>query len=140
MKRRSIIRGLRLINFEFRMFNFELQKRTFNFAVDIIKLSDEIPSSRAINVLFNQLLRSSSSIGANYRSACKGKSKNDFINKIVITEEEADECIYWLMLLEQCGLVRNDKIPILRKEATELTAIFTAIGKTAKENQRNSKK
>jgi four helix bundle protein len=118
----------------------ELQKRTFNFAVDIIKLSDEIPSSRAINVLFNQLLRSSSSIGANYRSACKGKSKNDFINKIVITEEEADECIYWLMLLEQCGLVRNDKIPILRKEATELTAIFTAIGKTAKENQRNSKK
>ena len=62
------------------------------------------------------------------------------INKIVITEEEADECIYWLELLDESGLVKNEAIPILRKEATELTAIFTAIGKTAKENQRNNKK
>jgi four helix bundle protein len=88
----------------------------------------------------NQLLRSSSSVGANYRSACKGKSTNDFINKIVITEEEADECVYWLELLQESGLVKNDNISVLRDEAKELTAIFTAIGKTAKENQRNSKK
>lgn len=118
----------------------ELQQRTKKFAIDIIKLSDVLPNSRAVNVLINQLLRSSSSVGANYRSACKGKSTNDFINKIVITEEEADECIYWLELLDESGLVKNDAIPILRKEATELTAIFTAIGKTAKENQRNNKK
>jgi four helix bundle protein len=118
----------------------ELQQRTKKFAIDIIKLSDVLPNSRAVNVLTNQLLRSSSSVGANYRSACKGKSTNDFINKIVITEEEADECIYWLELLDESGLVKNEAIPILRKEATELTAIFTAIGKTAKENQRNNKK
>ncbi len=118
----------------------ELQQRTKKFAIDIIRLSDVLPNSRAVNVLINQLLRSSSSVGANYRSACKGKSTNDFINKIVITEEEADECIYWLELLDESGLVKNEAIPILRKEATELTAIFTAIGKTAKENQRNNKK
>ncbi len=124
----------------FKMNKTELQQRTKKFAIDIIKLSDTLHNSRAVNVLINQLLRSSSSVGANYRSACKGKSTNDFINKIVITEEEADECIYWLELLEESGLVKNENIPILRKEATELTAIFTAIGKTAKKNQRNNKK
>lgn len=60
--------------------------------------------------------------------------------EIVITEEEADKCIYWLELLEESGLVRNENIPVLRKEATELTSIFTAIGKTTKENQRIIKK
>jgi four helix bundle protein len=80
----------------------------------------------------NQLLRSSSSVGANYRAACKGKSTADFINKIVIVEEEADESIYWLELLEESGLVQNSNILFLKNEAKELTAIFTAIGKTAK--------
>ena len=121
------------------MDKIELQRRTKKFAIDIIKLSEELPNRKAVNVLINQLLRSSTSIGANYRSACKGKSTADFINKIVITEEEADECIYWLELLDECGLLQNVNIPVLKKEATELTAIFTAIGKTAKENQRNSK-
>lgn len=121
------------------MNKIELQQRTKKFAIEVIKLSEILPSGRAINILMNQLLRSSSSVGANYRSACKGKSTNDFINKIVITEEEADECIYWLELLEESGLVINENISILRKEATELTAIFTAIGKTAKENRNNKK-
>ncbi len=122
------------------MNKIELQQRTMKFAIDIIKLSEKLPNNRAINILLNQLIRSSTSVGANYRSACKGKSTNDFINKIVITEEEADECIYWLQLLELSGLVQNGEISALTKEATELTAIFTAIGKTAKENQRNKKK
>jgi four helix bundle protein len=89
--------------------------------------------------LINQLLRSATSVGANYRSACKGKSTADFINKIIIVEEEADECVYWLELIEELGLAQNDMIKTLRNEAKELTAIFTAIGKTAKENQRNAK-
>ncbi|RYY35959.1 MAG: four helix bundle protein [Sphingobacteriaceae bacterium] len=119
------------------MDKIELQRRTKKFAVDIIKFVSTLPSNRAINVLVNQLLRSSSSVGANYRSACKGKSTADFINKIVITEEEADECIYWLELMEESGLVENKLLIQLKSEAKELTAIFTAIGKTAKENQRN---
>lgn len=127
-----------MFNFEF-MDKVELQLRTKKFAVDIIKFISDLPNNRAVNVLVNQLLRSSTSIGANYRAACKGKSTADFINKIVIVEEEADESIYWLELMEGSGLVQNDKLTLLKKEARELTAIFTAIGKTAKENQRNSK-
>jgi four helix bundle protein len=122
------------------MDKIELQKRTQKFAVNIIKFSETLPNRRAINVLSNQLLRSSTSIGANYRAACKGKSPADFINKIVICEEEADESIYWLDLMIESELIESAQLTILKKEATELTAIFTAIGKTSKENQRNKKK
>jgi len=121
------------------MDKIELKRRTQRFAIDVIKFVEGLPAGRSLNILCNQLLRSSSSIGANYRSACKGKSTADFINKIVIVEEEADESIYWLELMEESGLVKTDGIISLKKEANELTAIFTAIGKTAKENQRNSK-
>ena len=117
----------------------ELKLRTKRFAINIIKLVDELPQKRSINVLSNQLLRCSSSIGANYRSACKGKSTADFINKIIIVEEEADESIYWLELLEESGLNNREDIQKLKKEANELTAIFTAIGKTAKANQQKLK-
>ena len=115
----------------------ELKRRTQKFAIDVIKFVEDIPPKRSMNVLSNQLLRRSSSVGANYRSACKGKSSADFINKIVIVEEEADESIYWLELMEEAGLVNSKEIYALKKEANELTAIFTAIGKTAKANQRN---
>jgi four helix bundle protein len=114
----------------------ELKRRTQKFAVDVIKFIGTLPNSRPINVLSNQLLRSSTSIGANYRSACKGKSSADFINKIIISEEEADESIYWFELMEESELISATTIAPLKKEATELTAIFTAIGKTAKENQK----
>ena len=120
----------------------ELQKRTQLFAVNVIRFVESQSGGRALNILTNQLLRSSTSIGANYRSACKGKSTADFINKIVIVEEEADESVYWFDLILESELVSSELIIPLRKEAIELTAIFTAIGKTAKENQRikNSKK
>jgi len=121
------------------MDKIELKRRTQRFAIDVIKFVEELPPSRSLTVLSNQLLRSSSSVGANYRSACKGKSTADFINKIVIVEEEADESIYWLELMEESGLVKHGPVLPLKKEANELTAIFTAIGKTAKANQKNSK-
>jgi len=117
----------------------ELKRRTQRFAIDIIKFVEALPSNRSTNVLSNQLIRCSTSVGANYRSACKGKSTADFINKIVIVEEEADESIYWLQLLEEAGLADSARIYPLKKEANELTAFFTAIGKTAKSNQQNNK-
>jgi four helix bundle protein len=117
----------------------DLIKRTQLFAVAVIKFIEALPDSRSMRVLSNQLLRCSTSVGANYRSACKGKSTADFINKIVIVEEEADEAQYWLELMELSGLVTVNVIAPLKQEAKELTAIFTAIGKTAKENQRNLK-
>jgi four helix bundle protein len=117
----------------------ELKRRTQKFAVDIIQFIEGLSPKQSLKVLSNQLLRSSTSVGANYRSACRGKSTADFINKIIIVEEEADECIYWLELMEEAGLVSSDKINPLKKEANELTAIFTAIGKTAKLNQKIKK-
>ena len=117
------------------MDKIELKKRTLRFAATIVRFIESLPGSRSSNVLSNQLIRSSSSVGANYRSACRGKSSADFINKIIIVEEEADECVYWLELMEEAGLVNADIISPLKKEANELTAIFTAIGKTAKQNQ-----
>jgi four helix bundle protein len=118
------------------MDQIELKRRTQRFAVDVIRFIDGLQPTRALNVLSNQLLRCSSSVGANYRSACKGKSSADFINKIVIVEEEADESIYWLELMEEAGLVNSVVVAPLKQEAKEITAIFTAIGKTAKANQR----
>jgi four helix bundle protein len=113
----------------------QLKKRTLMFAASIVKFVRGLPNDRALNVLSNQLIRSSSSVGANYRSACRGKSTADFINKIVIVEEEADESLYWLELIEEAGLVDPQLLAPLKNEANELTAIFTSIGKTAKQNQ-----
>jgi four helix bundle protein len=121
------------------MDKIELKRRTQKFAVDVIKFIEELPRKHSLDVLSKQLLRSSTSIGANYRSACRGKSTADFINKIIIVEEEADESIYWLELIEQSALTNSNSISSLKKEANELTAIFTAIGKTAKEKQRINK-
>jgi four helix bundle protein len=117
----------------------ELKQRTQKFCIDIIKFIEDLPRKRSLDILSNQLIRCATSVGANYRSACRGKSTADFINKIVIVEEEADESIYWLELMEQSGLVNSNSISILKKEANELTAIFTAIGKTTKEKQRLNK-
>jgi len=134
--------GFKKYNFLFFMDKIELKRRAQKFAVDVIKFVGALPNNRELNVLVNQVLRSSTSVGANYRAACKGKSTADFINKIVICEEEADESIYWFDLMIEAELVSEKIVLPLRKEANELTAIFTAIGKTAKENQRikNQKK
>jgi four helix bundle protein len=91
-------------------------------------------SDQVSKVLGNQLLRAGTSVGANYRSACRARSKADFISKITIVEEEADECVYWLELIELSETLTTNDVAILKKEASELTAIFTASGKTAKES------
>ena len=105
------------------MDKIELKKRSQKFAVDVIKFIETVPNSRSLNVLSNQLIRCATSVGANYRSACRGKSTANFINKIVIVEEEADESVYWFELMEESGLVASDRIIHLKKEANELTAI-----------------
>jgi four helix bundle protein len=117
----------------------ELKRRTQKFSIDIIKFIEELPRKRSLDVLSSQLIRCATSIGANCRSACRGKSTADFINKIIIVEEEADESIYWLELMEESGFINSINISALKKEANELTAIFTAISKTAKEKQRLNK-
>lgn len=113
----------------------DLKERTKKFAVAIIRFVRTLPKNDEGYILGKQLLRSGTSVGANYRSACKGKSTADFINKITIVEEEADECCYWLELIIEAGITDKISVEPLLKEANELTAIFTAAGKTAKENK-----
>ena len=112
----------------------DLKVRTKTFALNIIKLVKMLPDDRTGRVLGNQIIRSGTSVAANYRPACKARSKADFISKITIVEEEADETTLWLELLMESGTLNNDFINALHKEANELTAIFTSSGKTAKQN------
>jgi len=112
----------------------ELKKRTKKFGLNTIKLVESLPSTQAGRVIGNQLLRSALSVGANYRAACRGRSKADFISKVGITTEEADESQHWLEMLVEAGIVSPDKLKPLMQEANELVAILTASAKTAREN------
>jgi four helix bundle protein len=112
----------------------DLKIRTKIFALNIIKLVRALPEDRIGRVLGNQILRSGTSVAANYRSACKARSKADFISKITIVEEEADETTLWLELIMESETLNNDFTKTLHKESHEITAIFTSSGKTAKEN------
>lgn len=109
--------------------------RTKEFALNIIKLIKEIPSDKIADVLNKQLLRSSTSVAANYRAACRSRSHAEFISKIGIVEEEADESTFWLELISESNTHNSDSLQVLLKESKELTAIFTSSGKTAKANK-----
>ena len=97
-----------------------LKTRTQKFAIEIINLIKKMDSSQSSKVISNQLLRASTSVGANYRAACRARSKADFISKITIVEEEADECIYWLELIEMAKILETKDLENLLKEASEL--------------------
>ncbi len=116
----------------------ELRKRTKEFALLIIKIVEDLPNKKAGHTIGNQVIRSGTSIAANYRSACRARSNADFVSKITIVEEECDETLFWLELIEESGLLPKEKLIYPIKEASELTAIFTASGKTAKRNFPNS--
>jgi len=110
----------------------ELKTRTRNFSLRIIKLVDALPRSLASQVIGKQLLRAATSVGANYRAACRAQSKPDFAAKISIVLEEADESLYWLELIRESGLMKADRLKELLREANELVAIVNASRKTAK--------
>ena len=109
-----------------------MKARTRAFALAIIRLVEGLRTGLSSQILGRQLLKSGTSIGANYRSACRARSKADFLSKITIAEEEADETIYWLELLRDAGLVSEQVVIPLIREADELTAILTASGRTTK--------
>lgn len=108
----------------------ELKKRTKEFAVRIVNFIDTLPNNRKGWTVGDQLIRSGTSVGANYRAACRSKTKPTFIHKIGVVEEEADESVLWLELLEECKLGDETERTALLKEANELTAIFTATSKS----------
>lgn len=112
----------------------DLKLRTKQFSLRVIKLVEALPGTATAKTIGHQLLRAGMSVGANYRAACRGKSKADFIAKAGISLEEADECLYWMELLHEAGIIPIERLKDLIKEADELVAIFTASIKTARSN------
>jgi four helix bundle protein len=110
----------------------EFMRRTKRFALDVITSGEELPRCMTTQVLGKQLLRCATSVGANYRAACRAKSPADMIVKLGIVEEEADESIYWLELLIESNLTTTERASSLLKEANEITAMIVASKKTLK--------
>ncbi|MGB6267952.1 MAG: four helix bundle protein [Olleya sp.] len=104
-----------------------LEKRTIVFAIEILRLSSSLPNTPESLVLRNQLSKSGTSVGANYREANRSRSPKDFKNKISISLAEASETEYWLEIIEEMKLSNNPNISKMRIEAKELLAIFTSI-------------
>jgi four helix bundle protein len=94
-----------------------LKARTKQFGLRVIKLVDALPNTKTANIIGSQLLRAGTSVGANYRSACRGRSKAEFVAKISISIEEADECLYWMELLIESGIIPEERLADLMREA-----------------------
>ena len=112
----------------------ELKNRTKTFALNIFKFLMSIEKNKAVDVISFQLFKSSSSVAANYRAVCRGKSTADFLNKLKVVDEEADESLFWLEFIQGLELeCDKSELEKLIKEANELVSIFSAGIKTIKE-------
>ncbi|MCU0387939.1 MAG: four helix bundle protein [Chitinophagaceae bacterium] len=111
----------------------QLKDRTKKYALEIIKLANELPNNRVGWTFSDQIVRSSTSVAANYRAACRAKSDRDFISKLETVSEEADETMFWLEMIAESEIMKDcSKIPPLIKETDELLSIFVASKKTVK--------
>ena len=110
----------------------ELKDRLKAFALRAMKLCEALPRSASGRTLANQLIRSATSVGANYRAACRARSRAEFLAKLGIVEEEADESAYWLELIIESGILKKAQVVPLLVEADEITAIISASRKTVR--------
>jgi four helix bundle protein len=117
----------------------EFKQRTKCVALRIIRLVEALPKTRTADVIGRQLLRSGTSIGANYRAACRARSPADMIAKLGIVEEEADETMYWLELLSEAAVIPAVSLNGLRQELNEILAMIVASQKTLRRNNPKSK-
>ena len=115
----------------------EFKKRTKQLALRIIKLINSLPPTTTAQVIGKQVLRSGTSVGANYRAACRAKSTADLLHKLAIVEEEADETLYWLELLIEAEIIPAEKLNSLVEETNEITAMIVSSIKTLKSKQTN---
>ena len=114
----------------------ELKNRTKQFAIRIVKLFRSLPKTEEARIIGKQVLRSGTSIAANYRAVCRARSKAEFIAKIGIVVEEADETVLWLELMVETDIVKEPRMASLLKESNELLAIFAASQYTARKRRR----
>lgn len=113
----------------------DMIQRTKSFATRVVKLYRSLPASRDVQIIGQQVFRSGTSVGANYRAACRGRSRADFISKLGITLEEVDESLYWMELLIETKIVKIDRLQPLMKEADEITAILVTTIKSARKKK-----
>ena len=114
----------------------ELKNRTKKFTISIIRFVKSLPNGRDAWNTGDQLYRAGASVGANYRAACRSKTKPTFIHKMAVVEEEADECCFWLEICIELGIGDKKIAETLLKEANELTSIFTSANKTLSQNNK----
>ncbi len=112
----------------------QLKQRTKDFALRVIKLAQALPKTPVGRVIGNQLLRAGTAVGANYRAACRARSKIEFVAKLGIVIEEGDECSFWIELIIESGLMKANLVSQLLKEASEITAIMFATRISASKN------
>jgi four helix bundle protein len=110
----------------------ELRRRTKSFAIRVVKLFRSLPRTEDARIIGRQVLRSGTSVAANYRAVCRARSKAEFISKIDVVVEEADETVFWLEMLVETNIVTAKRMDKLLREANELLAIFAASQRTAK--------
>ena len=113
----------------------EFKARTKRFALRIVRLVESLPKTQSGSVIGNQLLRCGTSVGANYRAACRARSQADFIAKMGIVEEECDETIYWIEMLVEGGQIKRTLVEDLLNEANEILSMVVASRKTARARQ-----
>jgi four helix bundle protein len=113
------------------MTELEFKDRTKSFGLRVLKLVEALPESRSGRAIASQLVRSGTSVGANYRAACRGRSRADFVAKLAIAEEEADESSYWLEVISASGMLKEELVSPLHREAQELVAIIVKSRMTA---------
>ena len=118
--------------------NEELKRRTKEFALRIIKLVDSLPHTLAARTIGNQLIRSGTSVPANYRAACRARSNADFIAKLGIVEEETDESVFWIEMLVDADISKLSLVENLIDEGHQLTGIWVSSINTARGSKRNS--
>ena len=116
----------------------DLKARTKQFALRVMKLVDALPRSIQGRAVTNQIIRSATSVAANYRAACRARSRAEFIAKLGVVEEEADETAFWLELIMDSGLLTEERIRSLLSEAGELVAIMAASRKSAIGNRKSA--
>ena len=125
--------GFRIADFRMNKDDFKL--RTRQFAVRAIKLVEALPQGRSADVIARQLLRSATSVGANCRAACRARSTAEFLSKMGIVEEEADECVYWLELIADSELLPVTRLQEILDEAKQIVAMTVASIKTARKSR-----
>lgn len=114
----------------------QMKQRTKQFALRVIRLVTSLPKGKVADVLGHQLLKSGTSVGANYRAACRARSRKDFCSKLGIVEEESDESTFWMEIISDSGLMKESLVKELLKESREITAIVVSSITTARRHEK----